>query len=65
MAGDWIPFRKDLEQQPEVISICAQTGLTMQDVVFRLLKLWSWADNTTTDGQVQNLVGVVTHLSLH
>lgn len=61
MAGDWIPYRKDLMYQTEVLLICNQTGLSLAEVIFRLLQLWCWADTASVDGRVP--VGVVTSLS--
>lgn len=55
MAGDWIKMRVDLTDDPAVIGIAAATGLDEFSVVGRLHRLWSWADQQTTDG---NATGV-------
>lgn len=50
MAGDWIKMRTNLASEPEVIGIADATGLDEDSVVGKLHKLWSWADQHTTDG---------------
>lgn len=59
MASDWLPMRLDLLDDPAVIACAAATGLDEYAVVGRLLKLWSWANRNTTDGNAScNAVGV-------
>jgi hypothetical protein len=50
MAGDWIPMRVDLLDDPAVIAIAAAVGLDEYAVAGRLLKLWSWANRHLKDG---------------
>lgn len=50
MAGDWIPMRHDLPDDPAVIAIATATGLDEFGVIGRLHRLWSWADRQTTNG---------------
>ena len=50
MAGDWIPMRCDLPEDPAVISIAATLGIDEFAVVGRLHRLWSWANKHTTTG---------------
>ena len=50
MAGDWIPMRVDLADDPAVISIATATGLDELAVVGRLHRLWSWANRHLTTG---------------
>lgn len=50
MAGDWIPMRTDLADDPAVISIAMATKLSPDHVVGKLHRLWSWADKHTVDG---------------
>lgn len=52
MAGDWIKMRIDLADDPAVISIAAMLGMDEDLVVGKLHRLWSWADQQTTDGTV-------------
>lgn len=50
MAGDWIPMRCDLDQDPATIAIGLALGITACEVVGRLLKVWSWANSQSIDG---------------
>lgn len=50
MAGDWIPMRVDLAEDPAVIAIATATGLDEFGVVGRLHKLWSWANAQSRNG---------------
>lgn len=50
MAGDWIPMRLDLTDDPAVIAIAAATGLDQFAVVGRLFCLWSWANRHLSTG---------------
>ena len=52
MAGDYIPMRIALADDPAVISIATATKLTPDHVVGKLHRLWSWADQHTTDGEL-------------
>src|SRR3972149_6486467 len=55
MAGDWIKMRVDLAEDPAVIAIAAATGLAEDHVVGKLHRLWSWADQQTTDGDAASV----------
>lgn len=50
MAGDWIPMRVDLTDDPAVIAIASATGLDEFAVVGRLFCLWSWANRHLPSG---------------
>lgn len=50
MAGDWIPMRVNLEDDPTVIFIARATSLSADHVVGKLHHFWSWADSHTEDG---------------
>ncbi len=50
MAGDWLPMRHDLPEDPAVISIACATDLDEDAVVGKLLRVWRWFDKQTTDG---------------
>lgn len=52
MAGDWIPMRTTLEDDPTVIFIARVTKLTPDHVVGKLHRFWSWADSHTADGAI-------------
>lgn len=51
MAGDWLPMRLNLYDDPAVIAIAAECGIADRDtVVGKLHRLWSWANQHTSDG---------------
>lgn len=50
MAGDYLPIRLDLADDPAVIQIAAALELDELDVVGRLVATWSWFNRHTTDG---------------
>ncbi len=51
MAGDWIKMRIDIATDPAVVLISSRTGLSEDEVVGKLHRLWGWADRHTTDGR--------------
>lgn len=55
MAGDWIPMRCDLPEDPAVISIAATLGVDEFAVVGRLHRLWAWANKHTTTGNAHGV----------
>jgi hypothetical protein len=58
MAGDWIPMRHDLPDDPAVIAIATATGLDEFGVIGRLHRLWSWADRQTTNGNAPGVTAL-------
>lgn len=50
MAGDWIKVRCDLDEDPAVAKMAAALGLDRFAVIGRLVKLWTWADRQSRDG---------------
>ena len=50
MAGDWIKVKVTLHEETEVIGMSAILGLDQYGIVGRLIRVWSWADQHTTDG---------------
>jgi hypothetical protein len=50
VAGDWIMMRVDLEEDPRVVWVAAQLKCNACHVTGALHKLWSLADQFTTDG---------------
>jgi hypothetical protein len=50
MAGDWIPMRHDIADDPAVICISEATGLDRYGVVGRLHRVWSWFDSVSRFG---------------
>jgi hypothetical protein len=55
MAGDWIKMRVDLATDPDVIGIASKTELDEDTVVGKLHRLWSWADQQTTNGDAASV----------
>lgn len=55
MAKTWIPMRHDLPQDPAVIGIATATGLDEDAVVGKLLRVWSWFDSQTVDGNAPSV----------
>lgn len=50
MAGDWIKLQKDTPDKPEVLAIAGRMGIDPDAVVGKLVRIWSWFDTHTTDG---------------
>lgn len=55
MAGDWIPMRTNLEDDPTVIFISRTTKLQSDHVVGKLHRFWSWAESHTADGRLDGV----------
>lgn len=53
MAGDWLPIRLDLHDDPAVIAIAGELGIDEHAVVGRLVKLWSWANRHLENGDAR------------
>lgn len=54
MAGDWIPYCKDLESKIEFQTLAELSGLSNAEVLYHLLRFWSWADDQTEDGFIRH-----------
>lgn len=54
MAGDWIKFEIATSDKPEVWAIAESLGIDADAVVGKLLRIWSWFDQQTQEG---NAVG--------
>lgn len=52
MAERWIKYVCGLPERPEVVWIAVATGLDRFAVSGRLLHIWAWADENTTDGTI-------------
>lgn len=50
MAGDWIKVQKDTPDKPEVLAIASRMNLDPDAVVGKLIRIWSWFDTHTIDG---------------
>ncbi len=55
MAGDWIPIRCNLFDDPAVIAIASAVGIDECAVVGRLVKVWAWANEQTADGNAHGV----------
>ena len=58
MANDWIKMRCMLDTDPAVYEMAAALEMGELDVVGRLWKVWSWADQHSVDGNAVRVTGV-------
>jgi hypothetical protein len=67
MAGDWIPMRLDLAEDPAVMFMAEKLECREEVIVGYLHKIWSWASRQCHDGSVTNVtllsLGRVTNLT--
>jgi hypothetical protein len=55
MAGDWIKMTKDLPDKPEVWQMAGALNVDADCVVGKLLRVWSWFDAHTEDGNAHGV----------
>lgn len=55
MAGDYLPVRLDLRDDPAVIAMAAELSVEQDLIVGKLIRLWSWANRQTADGYVKGV----------
>jgi hypothetical protein len=55
MAGDWIKLQKDTPDKPEVLAIATRLGIDPDAVVGKLVRIWSWFDTHTTNGNASSV----------
>jgi hypothetical protein len=55
MAGDWIKVQHVTPGKPEVFAIAGRLGIEPDAVVGKLLRVWIWADQQTTDGNAPSV----------
>ena len=55
MAGDWIKFEVDTFDKPEVWALAQELCLPVDAVVGKLLRVWSWFDAHTEDGNAPSV----------
>ena len=57
MAGDWIPIRINLHQDPDVIKLARLMGpkVRAEEAAGYLLAFWGWASNATDDGVISGV----------
>lgn len=58
MANDWIKMRCMLDTDPAVYEMAATLKMGELDVVGRLWKVWSWADQHSVNGNAVSVTGV-------
>ena len=59
VAGEWIQLDINLYEKPEVQEIIDLTATTIEQVVYRLFRLWGWASLNTTDGTLAGSEGTL------
>lgn len=55
MAGDYLPIRLDLHDDPAVIQMAAALDIAEDDVVGRLVRTWAWFNTHTEDGHASGV----------
>ena len=55
MAGDWIKFQIDTPDKPEVLAIASRLNIDPDAVVGKLIRVWSWFDKHTVDGNAESV----------
>jgi hypothetical protein len=55
MAGDWIKIEHVTPDKPEVWQIAETLGIDADAVVGKLVRIWVWADQQTTDGNARSV----------
>lgn len=52
MAGDWIPVRARLKQEPEVLLLAERTGKTVHEVMGLMVDFWGWISEVSDTGRI-------------
>jgi hypothetical protein len=55
MAGDYLPIRLDLPDDPAVIQMAAALDIGEDDVVGRLIRTWAWFNKHTENGHAKSV----------
>ncbi len=55
MAGDWIKFELATPDKPEVCQIADMANIDLDAVVGKLLRVWGWFDQQTSDGNAPSV----------
>ena len=55
MAGEWLKFDKATPEKPEVFAMATELGIDPDAVVGKLMRVWSWFDTHTTDGNAASV----------
>jgi hypothetical protein len=59
MAGDWLKFEKATPDKPEVFAIAARLDMDPDAVVGKLIRVWSWFDTHTLDGNGRSVTAAL------
>lgn len=59
MAGDWLKFEKSTPDKPEVFAIAADLGIDPDAVVGKLMRIWSWFDSHTENGNAPSVTSAL------
>jgi hypothetical protein len=59
VAGDWMMIDLELSDKPEVHQIAAILKIDPDEVVGKLLRVWSWFDKQTIDGHAPSVTHAV------
>lgn len=51
MAGDWIPLRHDIFEDPAVICMAGRLDTDEDSIVGKLARVWGWFDRQSVDGR--------------
>lgn len=60
MTNEWIKLEMTLWEKPEVLMLSTELNLSIDEVVSKLLRLWTWFDINTKNGHAS--VTLVSHL---
>ncbi len=58
MAGDWIKFEHATIDKPEVLKMAETLALHPDEVVGKLLRVWTWFDKQSTNGDAGGVTNV-------
>lgn len=59
MAGDWLKFEKSTPDKPEVFAIAADLDIDPDAVVGKLMRIWSWFDSHTENGNAPSVTSAL------
>lgn len=58
MAGDWIKIESVTPDKPEVYQMAAELGISPEQVVGHLVRVWAWADQQSLNGHALRVTSV-------
>lgn len=59
MAGDWLKFDKSTSDKAEVFAIAGELGIDPDAVVGKLMRVWSWFDTHTENGNARSVTSAL------